>query len=411
MDGLQEAGARARTFADASSLPLRGVKVVDLSRFLAGPYAATLLGDLGADVIKVEALDRDDPAAHTAPMVEKDSLYYLSTVRNKRSIGLNLRSPEGYRLLERLCRDADVVVENYRHDVPARLGLEYENFRRMNERIVLCSIRSFSRESSIADAPAYDAAVQAYTGLMSVTGPADGEVARMGIAVADLGAGLFSAVGTLAAVMAARESGHGRHIEIALADTGIALMALQMVTYMNTGEVISRSGTEHPAMAPLRVFATATSDILVMAAKNEEFERLCGTLGMESALADPRFATNALRVEHRADLHALMADVLRRKPADHWMSVLGAARIACTQVRSVETIAADDDFERTMQSIHRHPRIGHLKLVRNPLTIDGESLPFRILAPAWAQDTDDVLGELGLGADELESLRDQGIIA
>jgi crotonobetainyl-CoA:carnitine CoA-transferase CaiB-like acyl-CoA transferase len=164
-------------------------------------------------------------------------------------------------------------------------------------------------------------------------------------------------------------------------------------------------------MAPLRVFATATSDILVMAAKNEEFERLCGTLGMESALADPRFATNALRVEHRADLHALMADVLRRKPADHWMSVLGAARIACTQVRSVETIAADDDFERTMQSIHRHPRIGHLKLVRNPLTIDGESLPFRILAPAWAQDTDDVLGELGLGADELESLRDQGIIA
>jgi crotonobetainyl-CoA:carnitine CoA-transferase CaiB-like acyl-CoA transferase len=400
----------ARPFADADTLPLKGVKVIDLSRFLAGPYSATMLGDLGADVIKVEALDRDDPAAHTAPMVGKDSMYYLSTVRNKRSIGLDLKSVEGYRILEQLCADADVVVENYRADVPAKLGLEYEDFKRMNPRIVLCSIRSFPRESSIADAPAYDSAVQAYTGLMSVTGAADGGVARMGVAVADLGAGLFSAVGTLAAVIDARSRGVGRHVEVALSDTGIALMALQLVTYMNTDTVIARSGTEHPAMAPLRVFGTKTGQILVMAAKDEEFSRLCQAIGLEDALSDPRFATNALRVENRTALHELMKQVLARRTAREWIEVLGAARIACTPVRHVDDIAADDDFDRTMLAEHEHPRLGKIKLVRNPITLDGASPPFRTLAPAWAQDSAAVLAELGLDDAEIEHLRQRRIV-
>jgi crotonobetainyl-CoA:carnitine CoA-transferase CaiB-like acyl-CoA transferase len=400
-----------RPFASAESLPLTGVKVVDLSRFLAGPYSATLLGDLGADVIKVEALDRDDPAAHTAPMIGTDSVYYLATVRNKRSIGLDLKSAEGYALLARLCEDADVVVENYRADVPAKLDLEYEDFKRMNPRVVLCSIRSFPRESSIADAPAYDSAVQAYTGLMSVTGTEEGGVARMGVAVADLGAGLFSAVGTLAAVIDARARGVGRHVEVALSDTGIALMALQLSTYMNTDTVIARSGTEHPAMAPLRVFSTTTGDILVMAAKDEEFTRMCQAIGLTDALSDRRFATNALRVQNRTALHALMERILHTGSAEEWLAKLGDARVACTPVRHVDDIAKDDDFERTMLVEHEHPRLGTVKLVRNPITLDGASPPFRTLAPSWAQDSAEILAGLGLNQQDIESLRQRRIIA
>ena len=402
---------QTRQFVQPDALPLRGMRVIDLSRFLAGPYAATILGDLGADVIKVEALDRDDPAAHTAPMVGKDSMYYLSTVRNKRSLGLDLKSPAGYRILERLCAEADVVVENYRSDVPAKLKLEYEDFKRMNPRIVLCSIRSFPRESSVADAPAYDSAIQAYTGLMSVTGVQGGGVARMGVAVADLGTGLFSAIGALAAAMHARASGTGRHVEVALSDTGIALMALQLVTFMNTDTVISRSGTEHPAMAPLRVFETATSDILVMAAKDEEFARLCHAIGLQEALTDPRFATNALRVQNRGVLHSLMEGILRTRPAEDWIRVLASARIACTPVRDVNDIANDEDFERTMLAEHEHPRLGRVKLVRNPITLDTASPPFRTLAPGWAENSAEILADLGIDAAEIERLRHDKVVA
>jgi crotonobetainyl-CoA:carnitine CoA-transferase CaiB-like acyl-CoA transferase len=399
-----------RPFAAQDELPLRGVTVLDLSRYLAGPYAATILGDLGADVIKVEALDRDDPAMHTAPMVGNDSLYYLSTVRNKRSIALNLKSREGYELLRRLCAQADIVVENYRRDVPASLGLEFEDFKAMNQAIVLCSVRSFPKESSVADSPAYDSAVQAYTGLMSVTGQADGPVARMGVAVADLGTGLYSCIGILAALHKAKTTGVGTHVELALSDTGIALMALQLATYLNTGQVIHRSGTEHPSMAPLRVFRTATKDILLMAAKNEEFERLATVLGVPELLQDDRFLTNSDRVKHQGELHALIEVPVAKRAAEEWLPIFERHRVACTLVRSVDDIAADDDFARTMLSRHEHPGLGELRLVRNPLTLDGGSPPLRSTAPYWGEQTQEILEEIGIPADEVARLRAQGVV-
>ena len=398
-----------RPFLDPEERPLRGVTVLDMSRYLAAPFAASILGDLGAEVIKIEAIDRDDPGSHAAPLMDGTSIYYLSTVRNKRAIGLNLKDPEGYEIFRRLCQKADVIVENYRRDVPESLRLDYASVSAIKSDIIVCSVRSYSAESSMKDRPAYDSAVQAYTGLMSVTGQADGEVARAGVAVADLSTGLYAAIGVLAALQKVKTSGKGTHIEIALADTGFAYMALQLSTFMNTGQVITRSGTEHPAMAPLRVFHTATADLLVMASKDEEYARLCEAIGLPDLYHDPRFATNALRVINCAELHGRMATVLGEKTAEDWLRIFDDARVPCTRVRTTADIAADPDFRATMMSTHLHKSLGEIGLVRNPLMLDGGSLPFLTMAPGWAEQTDEVLADLGFGPEEISDLRTRGI--
>jgi crotonobetainyl-CoA:carnitine CoA-transferase CaiB-like acyl-CoA transferase len=399
-----------RPFAAPEDLPLAGVRVVDMSRFLAGPYAATLLGDLGADVIKVEALDRDDPAAHTAPMSGEDSMYYLSTVRNKRSIRVDLRSPEGHDVLRRLCADADIVIENYRRDVPAKLGLTYDDFRAMNKRIVVCSVRSFAKDSVVGDNPAYDSLVQAYSGIMSVTGEADGEVARAGVAVADLGTGIYASTAVLAALHRAQRTGTGGHLEIALTDAGISLMSMQVVSYLNTGTALSRSGTEHPSMAPQRVFETATTPVFLMAAKDEEFAKLCRVIDRLELLTDERFRTNADRVRNRTVLHATIQTTLAQRPADEWLGRFSAALVAAAPVRTVAEVADDPDFRATMMSTHEHPRLGSVDLVRNPITWQDGSLPFRTLAPDWGGDTDDLLTELGYDGQAIAELHANDVV-
>jgi crotonobetainyl-CoA:carnitine CoA-transferase CaiB-like acyl-CoA transferase len=404
------AGAvKGRPFVRPEALPLRGVRVLDMSRYLAAPFAGSIMGDLGADVIKIEAVDRDDPGSHTAPMMDSASIYYLATVRNKRSIGLDLKRSEGYEVFRRLCENADVIIENYRRDVPDALRLDYASVSSIKKDIVLCSVRSYSAESSMRDQPAYDSAVQAYTGLMSVTGQEGGEVARAGVAVADLSTGLYATIGILACLQKARNTGEGSHIEIALADTGLAYMTLQISTFLNTGMIIERSGTEHPAMAPLRVFRTATSDLLVMASKDEEYARMCAAIGKPELADDPRYATNALRVINRAALHADIASLLTAKPAEEWIMIFDGARVPCTRVRTVADIAADPDFRATMMSSHTHNAVGDVKLVRNPLTIDGGSLPFITMAPGWAEHTDDVLAELGFAGEQIADMHAKGI--
>lgn len=407
---LTPESAPVRPFLSPDQLPLRGITVLDMSRYLAAPFSASILGDLGAEVIKIEALDRDDPGAHAAPLMDGASVYYLATVRNKRAIGLDLKKREGYEIFRKLCLKADVIVENYRRDVPPSLHLDYPSVSAIKKDIILCSVRSFSAESSMKDRPAYDAAVQAYTGLMSVTGQEDGEVARAGVAVADLSTGLYATIGILAALQKAKATGEGTHIEIALADTGLAYMTLQLSTFLNTGQLIRRSGTEHPAMAPLRVFHTATADLLVMASKDEEYQRLCEAIGRPELFGDPRYQTNALRVQNHAELHAVIAGALAEKTAEQWQEIFDNARVPCTRVRDAQDITADPDFRATMMSEHLHKSLGEVKLVRNPLTLDGGSLPFRTMAPGWAEQTDEILAELGFSPDEIVRLRDDRVV-
>jgi crotonobetainyl-CoA:carnitine CoA-transferase CaiB-like acyl-CoA transferase len=394
----------------ADTLPLSGTTVLDMSRFLAGPFSATLLGDLGADVIRIEAPDRDDPQYHTAPVKDGVSLYNLATSRNKRAIRIDLRKEEGYAVFAKLLERADAVVENYRRDVPERLRVDYDSLRRLKPSIVVCSVRSFAKESSLKDRPAYDAAVQAYTGLMSVTGSAEGGAARAGVAVADFSTGLYAALGVVAGLYRAAATGRGEHYEIALADTGLACMAFQLVTYMNTGEVITRSGTEHPATAPLRVFETATSPMLVMAAKDEEFVRLCRVLGRPEWIELAEYRSNAERARHRQRLHADIQAIMAGKPAAEWLDVLESARVPCTLVRSVDQIAADPDVCSTMVTNSRHAVLGEVRLVRNPLTLSGQALPITSVAPGWGQDSDQVLDSLGYSASDKESLRQIGAV-
>jgi crotonobetainyl-CoA:carnitine CoA-transferase CaiB-like acyl-CoA transferase len=409
-DALVDDAPEIRPFTPVEALPLRGVVVLDMSRYLAAPFCATLLADLGANVIKVEALDRSDPGAHTAPVVNGVSLYYMSTTRSKRSIGIDLKSPGGAELFRSLVERADILIENYRRGVPEKLGLDFGSLRVINPRIVVCSVRSFSAESSMHNRPAYDAAVQAYTGIMSVTGQAGGPVARAGVAVADLGTGLYGAVGTLAALTKARSTGEGSHIEISLADTGLAFMAFHLTSYMNTGELIERSGTEHPAMAPLRVFTTADDDLLIMAAKDEEFERLCRFLNRPDLSADPRYQTNNDRVRNRETLHASLAAEFARRPASYWEGELERVAVPCVKVRTAADIAADPDFLRSMYTTVEHPVLGDVKLVRNPILYNGNSMPFQRAAPGWASDTDEVLGEFGFDQEQINKLRESGEI-
>jgi crotonobetainyl-CoA:carnitine CoA-transferase CaiB-like acyl-CoA transferase len=245
---------------------------------------------------------------------------------------------------------------------------------------------------------------------MSVTGPEDGAVARAGVAVADVTTALYAALAIAAGLLRAKATGQGTHFEIALADAGLAAMAFQLVAYMNTGEVIERSGTEHPATSPLRVFETTTTPVLVMAAKDEEFVRLCDAVGHPEWVDVPEFRSNAERARNRRKLHAGIQKIMITKPAAEWYEIFENARVPCTPVRSVDQVAADPDVRSTMVTQAEHPVLGQVELIRSPLTIDGLALPISDVAPGWGQDSEEILDMLGYSPAEKEHLHKIGAV-
>ena len=315
---------------------LQGLLVADFSRVLAGPLCTQTLGDLGADVIKVERPGTgDDTRQWGPPFVEEGSTYYLGLNRNKRSLVLDLRDPQDSELAQELCVRADVVLESFRPGAMDRLGLGYEAVRARNPRVIYTSISAFGSGEATRGLPGYDLLVQAMSGYMSITGDADGHALKPGTALADMLTGLYATIGTLAALQARAASGAGQHVEVSLMDSALASLLNLGSSFLNTGDVPGRSGNRHPSIAPYETFATADRDIALAGGNDVIFERLCGVLGRPELASDPRFATNAARVGDREALGAELEAAFAGDTAESWAERLNAAGVPAGPVNDV----------------------------------------------------------------------------
>jgi crotonobetainyl-CoA:carnitine CoA-transferase CaiB-like acyl-CoA transferase len=389
-------------------LPLQGVRVADLSRVLAGPYCTMVLADLGADVIKVERPQGgDETRTWGPPFVAGEAAYFLSVNRGKRSCALDLGTDEGRALALELCAAADVVVENFKLGGAERLGVGYEQVHERNPGVVYCSITGFGSQREPRGRPGYDFVAQAETGLMSITGPRDGQPFKAGVAVVDVLTGLHAAAGVLAAL----HGGEGARIEVPLLDSGLAALVNVGQNALVTGIEPQRFGNAHPNIVPYQDFETGSGRIAVAAANDGLFRALCAAMGLSGLGTDERFATNASRVENRTELIPLLEARFRERSAEDWLPALDAAGVPCGKVRSVsEALAAAESAGRPATMQVEHPTAGAFELVASPIwgPVDPESSR---PPPLLGEHTAEVLSELGRSDEEIADLLASGAAA
>jgi crotonobetainyl-CoA:carnitine CoA-transferase CaiB-like acyl-CoA transferase len=375
--------------------PLEGVLVADFSRVLAGPFASMLLGDLGAEVIKVEAPDGGDSTrAWGPPYAAGESTYYLALNRNKRSVVIDLRDDEGRALARRLAQRADVLIENFRPGRMERFGLGYGELEQHNAGLIYCSISGFGRTAGTT-LPGYDILAQAAGGLMSITGPEGGEPVKVGVAVVDVLTGLFAANGILAALYERHSSGRGQRVDVSLIGSALAALVNQASGFLNAGYVPKPMGNRHPSIVPYETFPAADQSLVVAVGSDGQFAALCAQL--ELALADdPRFATNALRVEHRDELYPLLAAALRERPAAEWIERLNAAGVPCGPVNDVAqafVFAERLGLEPVRQMVREDGT--QIAQVASPIDLSRTPVSYRNAPPRLDQDGDVVKARLG----------------
>jgi crotonobetainyl-CoA:carnitine CoA-transferase CaiB-like acyl-CoA transferase len=377
----------------SKAAPLAGVRVLDLSRVLAGPYCSMVLADLGADVVKVERPGTGDPTrAWGPPFRQGESAYYLCVNRGKRSVTIDLGDPSGADVARRLALESDVVIESFLPGGADRLGLGYAALSVARPGIVYTSIAGYSPESVDAHRPGFDFAVQAEAGGMSITGAADGPPLKVGVAIADITTGMFASIGTLAALRDAERTGQGHHVRISLFDSQLAWLANRGSDWLVAGEEPHRLGNAHPAIVPYEAFASRDGHVIVAIGTNEQYARFCSAAGLPELAGDARYATNALRVEHRLELVARLAEAIRQRPTADWLQVLETANVPGGPVRTIPEAFAHAPYAIVE---HSHPRLGSVRTVRSPIGLDGEYPTAAAAPPLLGQHTAEVLEELG----------------
>ncbi|ANN67786.1 CaiB/BaiF CoA transferase family protein [Bordetella bronchialis] len=402
---------------------LSNIKVLDLSRVLAGPWASQILADLGADVIKVERPGRGDDTRSWGPPFLKDQAgqdsadgaYFIATNRGKRSITLDLQTPEGQDLVKDLCRDADVVLENYKVGTLARLGLDYAALSRINPRLVYCSVTGFGQTGPRAAEPAYDFLIQAMGGLMSVTGERDdkpgGGPQKVGVPIVDLSTGVYAALGIVAALLRRTQTGQGEYVDVAMLDVQVGLLANQAMNFLLGKRVPRRTGTAHPNIQPQRTFACADGDIVVVAGNDAQFAALCGVIGNPALARDERYATNGQRVKNQASLDPVLDAAFAGQPRAYWLEALKKAGVPAGSINSVPEVFDDPQVvHRAMLRQLPHPVAGMVPQVMNPLRFGGAALRVDRAPPLLGQHTEEILSEMGLDAARIRSLRERNVI-
>ena len=404
--------------------PLAGVVVLDLSRVLAGPWATQVLADLGAEVIKIERPGSGDdtrawgpPFAGGADGSRSDAAYFLAANRNKKSVTVDIGAPEGAALVRALAVKADVVVENFKVGGLKKYGLDWESLRAANPRLVYCSITGFGQTGPYAGRAGYDYMIQAMGGLMSVTGQPEGapggEPMKVGVAVADLFAGMYAATGVLAALLHARATGEGQHIDIALFEVQAAMLANQAANYFATGVAPARLGNAHPNLAPYQPFATADGALVIAVGNDGQFRALAAALGAPDLGADPRFLTNALRIEHRAALTEALGALTSGRTTAAWIAALEAAGVPCGPINTIDQVFAEPQALARGLVVEqaRDDLAGTVRTPANPIRLSQTPVAYRAAPPALGADTLEVLADrLGLLEAELEALRRRGVI-
>jgi formyl-CoA transferase len=400
--------------------PLEGIRVLDLTRAMAGPFCTMMLGDLGADVIKVERPGRgDDSRAWGPPFVGKpygpypgESAYFISANRNKRSITVNLKSPEGQEIVRRLAEVSDVLMENFRTGVLDEMGLGYEDLRALNPRLVYCSISGYGRNGPYAERPGYDFIIQAEGGMMGITGPEEGPPYRVGVPIVDITAGMFATAAVLAALRARDLTGEGQLVDISLLDTQVALLANVASNYLNGRVEPRRLGNAHPNIAPYEAFRARDRWFALAAANERQWAVLCDLIGRPDLKDDPRFATNGARVSNRTELVPLLNDVFVTRNADEWLADLREAGLPCGPINTVPEVFAHPQAQaRGLVLETEHPTAGRVRLTGFPYKLSQTPAEVRLSPPRLGQHTEEVLtGLLGYSAEEVAALREQQAI-
>jgi crotonobetainyl-CoA:carnitine CoA-transferase CaiB-like acyl-CoA transferase len=392
--------------------PLSRVRVLDLTRVLAGPFCSMILGDMGAEVIKIEEPGKGDDTRSWPPFVNGEATYFLSVNRNKQSVTLNLKAPEGRRMLERLVRKSDVVLENFRTGTMERLGLGYTRLAKLNPRLVYCAISGFGESGPEAARAGYDLIVQAESGLMDITGFEDGPPVKVGTSIADLVAGMSAAHGITLALLARMRTKKGQKVEISMVDAMAALLTYQAGIYFGTGAKPSRRGNKHPSIVPYEVFKAADAYLTLGVANNSLWERCCTAMERPDLVKDPRYAREADRVQNRDTLVPLLNDILGGRPADAWLQRFEAVGVPAGRIRTVAEVCESAHLKaRGMIVTLPHPKAGALRVLGVPIRLHGTPGKAAAAPPLLGQHTERVLRRvLGLGKAEIARLRQGGVV-
>jgi crotonobetainyl-CoA:carnitine CoA-transferase CaiB-like acyl-CoA transferase len=401
---------------------LDGIKIIDLSRVLAGPWSTQNLADLGADVIKVERPGvGDDTRSWGPPFVPRtegdaqDAAYFFCANRNKRSLTLDFTTNKGRDILIKLIAQADVLIENYKVGGLKKYGLDYDSLSSINPRLIYCSITGFGQDGPYADRPGYDALVQAMGGLMSITGEPDelpgGGPQKVGVAVVDILTGLYATNAILAALLHRAKSDQGQHIDIALLDVQIATLANQAGNYLLSGNVPQRMGSAHPSIVPYQPFACADGHVMLAIGNDSQFAALCRAAGQSDIASDARFAKNAMRVQHRAELLGVLTPLMQQHSVERWCELAQQEGFPCGPINTIDRVFRDPQVRaREMQIQMDSPSYGALDLVASPMRLSASPVSYRLAPPSLGQDTQEVLRELHYSDDEISSLRESGVI-
>ena len=402
--------------------PLHGIKVLDLTRILAGPSCTQILGDLGAEVIKIERPGKGDDTRQFAPPFLNDdhgektseSAYFLSANRNKKSVTIDLTKPEGQDLVRRLIAMSDVVVENFKTGTLSKYGLSYTDIKADNPRIVYCSITGFGQTGPYANRPGYDFLIQGMGGVMSLTGEPDGDAQKVGVSIADLMTGMYAAVAINAAIFRARESGKGQHIDIGMLDVHVAWLANVGMNYLYAGE-LGRLGNDHPNIVPYRPFKTADGQIIIVVGNDNQFGRFCEIANCSDVAQDARFKTNEVRVQNRQALAAILDPLVAAHSSAYWLEKLEANNIGCGPINNLEQVFKDPQvIAREMVHEMRHSVEGGAtaRLLANPIKMSETPVTYRNAPPLLGQHTAEVMSDiLGLDDSEIKELHDLGVLS
>jgi len=395
--------------------PLKGIRVLDLTRVLAGPTCTQMLGDLGAEVVKIERPEAGDDTRGFAPPFwpeTRESAYFLGVNRNKKSLTLDIAKPEGQAIIHRLLAHCDILVENFKVGALAKYGLGWEQLKAKYPRLIYCSITGFGQTGPYAPRPGYDALIQAMGGVMSLTGEPEGSPQKVGVPVADLFAGLYGCIGILAALNHRNATGEGQQIDIGMLDTHVAWLANQGMNYLATGENPPRLGNQHPNIAPYQEFPTKDGYIILAVGNDPTFERFCKAFGQEHLLADPRFATNPKRVENRALVTETLTPVMKSRTTAEWIEALEALKIGCGPINTLAQVFADPHvLAREMVVDMAHASGAAVKIIANPVKLSATPPDYRSAPPTLGQHTQEVLGGLlGMAEGEIAELKAKGVL-
>lgn len=403
--------------------PLKGIRVLDLSRILAGPWCGQVLADLGAEVIKVERPGTgDDTRAWGPPFVKardgtdtRDSAYFMGTNRGKKSVTLDIASADGQRLARALAAECDVVIENYKFGDMKRYGLDYESLAALNPRLVYCSITGFGQTGPYRERAGYDFMIQAMGGLMSVTGERDelpgGGPQKCGVPIADLMTGMYASVAIVAALRERDASGRGQHIDMSLLDTQVSWLANQSLNYLVSGQVPRRWGNAHPNLTPYQAFPTSDGNLILAIGNDGQFRRFCEVAGLSIA-TDPRFIDNRARLANREALVAIVAAAMKKRTTAEWMALLEENGVPCGPINTIDQVFGDPHVAaRGLRFDLPHAAAGTVPQVANPIKFSRTGIEYRLAPPMLGEHTGEVLGELlGLPTEEIASLKARGVV-